>query len=208
MERRISAGILAGGKSKRMGEDKARLWHGGETFLAHLLRELREFDEVLLSVEDRRAWADAPCRVVEDQLPDFGPVEGIYQLLRAARNPYVLVTAIDLQCLTALALQTLAGQIRRNPSRPYDWDEEAAKLGISRTTFRRFFLAYLNLPAGEFLLNARIDRARRLLIETALPVAEIARRCGFADPFYFSRRFRLENGETASAYRDRNRVGG
>lgn len=43
---------------------------------------------------------------------DFGPVEGIYQLLRAARNPYVLVTAIDLQCLTALALQTLAGQIR------------------------------------------------------------------------------------------------
>ena len=97
MERRISAGILAGGKSKRMGEDKARLWHGGETFLAHLLRELREFDEVLLSVEDRRAWADAPCRVVEDQLPDFGPVEGIYQLLRAARNPYVLVTAIDLQ---------------------------------------------------------------------------------------------------------------
>ena len=51
-------------------------------------------------------------RVVEDQLPDFGPVEGIYQLLRAARNPYVLVTAIDLQCLTALALQTLAGQIR------------------------------------------------------------------------------------------------
>lgn len=94
MERRISAGILAGGKSKRMGEDKARLWHGGETFLAHLLRELREFDEVLLSVEDRRAWADAPCRVVEDQLPDFGPVEGIYQLLRAARNPYVLVTAI------------------------------------------------------------------------------------------------------------------
>ena len=112
MERRISAGILAGGKSKRMGEDKARLWHGGETFLAHLLRELREFDEVLLSVEDRRAWADARCRVVEDQLPDFGPVEGIYQLLRAARNPYVLVTAIDLQCLTALALQTLAGQIR------------------------------------------------------------------------------------------------
>lgn len=69
MERRISAGILAGGKSKRMGEDKARLWHGGETFLAHLLRELREFDEVLLSVEDRRAWADAPCRVVEDQPP-------------------------------------------------------------------------------------------------------------------------------------------
>ena len=105
-------------------------------------------------------------------------------------------------------LRALAGQIRRNPSRPYDWDEEAAKLGISRTTFRRFFLAYLNLPAGEFLLNARIDRARRLLIETALPVAEIARRCGFADPFSFSRRFRLENGETASAYRDRNRVGG
>ena len=126
MERRISAGILAGGKSKRMGEDKARLWHGGETFLAHLLRELREFDEVLLSVEDRRAWADAPCRVVEDQLPDFGPVEGIYQLLRAARNPYVLVNASFQQCLTALALQTLAGQIRPGLAGTRGWSRFAA----------------------------------------------------------------------------------
>ena len=112
MERQISAGILAGGKSTRMGEDKARLLYGNQTFLSHLLWELREFDEVLLSVEDRRAWADAPCRLVEDQLPDFGPVEGLYQLLRAARNPYMLVTAIDLQCLTASALRVLAGQIR------------------------------------------------------------------------------------------------
>lgn len=60
MERRISAGILAGGKSKRMGESQGTALHGGETFLAHLLWELREFDEVALSVEDRRAWADAP----------------------------------------------------------------------------------------------------------------------------------------------------
>ena len=112
MERQISAGILAGGKSTRMGEDKARLSYGNQTFLSHLLWELREFDAVLLSVEDRRAWADAPCRLVEDQLPDFGPVEGLYQLLRAARNPYMLVTAIDLQCLTASALRVLAGQIR------------------------------------------------------------------------------------------------
>lgn len=103
-------------------------------------------------------------------------------------------------------IRTLAGRIRQNPELPFDWEAEAEKLGISLTSLRRFFHTYLGTPAGEYLQSARIGRARRMLVETALPIAEIARRCGFADPFYFSRRFRAETGETASSYRFNHRV--
>lgn len=103
-------------------------------------------------------------------------------------------------------INTLAHRIRKNPELHYDWDEEAEKLGISTATLRRFFHSYLGVPAGEFLLNTRIGRARRMLIETVLPIAEIGRRCGFDDPFYFSRRFRKETGETASSYRTHHQI--
>ena len=103
-------------------------------------------------------------------------------------------------------IRDLAARIRRDPAPTPDWEEEAAKLGISLTTFRRFFLAYLGVPAATYLQNARIALARRMLIETNLPIAKIAKKCGFSDPFYFSRRFRLENGETAGSYRERNRT--
>ena len=64
----------------------------------------------------------------------------------------------------------------------------------------------VGVPAATCLQNARIALARRMLIETNLPIAKIAKKCGFSDPFYFSRRFRLENGETAGSYRERNRT--
>lgn len=47
----------------------------------------------------------------------------------------------------------------------------------------------------------RMARARELLDTTDLPIGEIARRLGYADPFYFSHRFRSVHGMTATEYR-------
>ena len=107
----ISAGILAGGQSVRMGRDKTRLSHGGQTFVEHLAKELDGFDEILLSVRRAADWPAAPWALVEDELKEFGPVEGIYQLLRRARNPHVLVVAADLQRLSGAFLQTFAAEL-------------------------------------------------------------------------------------------------
>lgn len=107
----ISAGILAGGQSVRMGRDKTHLSHGGQTFVEHLAKELDGFDEILLSVRRAADWPAAPWALVEDELKEFGPVEGIYQLLRRARNPHVLVVAADLQRLSGAFLQTFAAEL-------------------------------------------------------------------------------------------------
>lgn len=102
---RITAGILAGGGSRRMGRDKACLPYRGQTFLQRVAAAAAEFDELLVSVRDKSAYPGLPYTMVEDELRDFGPVEGIYQLLRAARNPYVLAVAADMQRLTASFLR-------------------------------------------------------------------------------------------------------
>ena len=109
---KITAGILSGGKSSRMGRDKALLSYGECTFLEHLAGELTDFAQVLVSVDEPERWPNLPYPVVADELHGFGPVEGIYQLLRRAETPYLLVTAIDMQNLTAAFLRGFTACLR------------------------------------------------------------------------------------------------
>ena len=82
----------------------------------------------------------------------------------------------------------------------------AADLGISK----RYLQALLASSGTSFVreLNAvRLDRANILLTDprtSALPVAEIAFRCGFLDPGYFARQFRKRFNATPRGWRAMN----
>ncbi len=93
-----------------------------------------------------------------------------------------------------------AMRITLNPELYYDFDAIADEMGVSAATFRRYWLLYIQLQPGEFLIDRRIRKARRLLTETTIRIGEVAAQAGFSDQLYFSRRFRLETGMTASAY--------
>ncbi|AFU02776.1 transcriptional regulatory protein [Nocardia brasiliensis ATCC 700358] len=53
----------------------------------------------------------------------------------------------------------------------------------------------------QWIIDRRMTEARRLLIDTDLPIAEIARRVGIPDPGYFTRLFRRENHASPRAWR-------
>ncbi|QIS09984.1 helix-turn-helix transcriptional regulator [Nocardia arthritidis] len=56
----------------------------------------------------------------------------------------------------------------------------------------------------DWIVERRMTEARRLLTETELPIGEIARRVGMADPGYFTRVFRRENGAPPRRWRERS----
>jgi AraC-like DNA-binding protein len=79
--------------------------------------------------------------------------------------------------------------------------ELARPVQCSVSTLRRHFQQALGMPPYEWILQARIRRARRLLATTTLRVKEIAGQVGFDDPFQFSRAFRLRTGSSPRRFR-------
>ncbi len=73
--------------------------------------------------------------------------------------------------------------------------------GFSRSHFSRMFHARFGLSPQEFLTGLRLRHAVKLLLESDVPIAEIAILCGFSDANYFSRVFRSVHGITPGAYR-------
>lgn len=107
----ISAGILVGGKSSRMGENKARLKYKEQTFFEIVAAACRDFAEIWVSVDERSKYQDLPYPLVEDELSAYGPLEGVYQLLRHIQTKYVLVLATDMPLIQADLLRALAEQV-------------------------------------------------------------------------------------------------
>ena len=77
----------------------------------------------------------------------------------------------------------------------------AELVGLSSWYFARAFKQTAGLPPHRFLLQSRIDRVKQLLVETDLPLAQIAVLVGFADQSHCTRRFRELVGVTPSRFR-------
>ena len=102
----------------------------------------------------------------------------------------------------AATVQAIAAELRARLTEP-DLSPEtlAARHGWSPSTFRRRWGEVMSESPARLLQGLRMQAACRLLVESSLPIHEIAARSGFADEYYFSRRFRLEQGMPPRAYR-------
>jgi len=83
-------------------------------------------------------------------------------------------------------------------------DQITAYMGYGKTHFCALFKARTGLPPLEWLVRHRIERARTLLENGDLSIAEVARRVGFEDAAFFARTFRKRLGSTPSDYRAQN----
>ncbi len=79
----------------------------------------------------------------------------------------------------------------------------AARAGMSERNFTRVFAREVGATPADYVERVRVETARRLLETTGLAVAEVARRCGYANPDTFQRAFVRQLGVTPRDYRRR-----
>lgn len=111
MRRDISVGILAGGKSSRMGTDKALIRIGNERIINRISKELGGFSEIIVSAGRNRAYEELGFCTVYDDNADIGPMEGIRQVLLRAKEEYVFICAADMPFISSKLVDHMAGYI-------------------------------------------------------------------------------------------------
>jgi AraC family transcriptional regulator of arabinose operon len=77
----------------------------------------------------------------------------------------------------------------------------AGHCGLSVSRFAHLFREHTGMPPQQFIDKQRMEQARNLLRFSNLPIGEVARACGFEDPYYFSTRFRKRHGISPRGYR-------
>lgn len=107
----VTAFILAGGKSSRMGTDKALMAWRRRTLLETSLDLARALTREVLIVGDREKFTSYGP-VVEDTFRERGPLAGIHAALRASATDLNLVLAVDLPFVELKFLKYLLSQAR------------------------------------------------------------------------------------------------
>src|SRR5215470_7625949 len=108
----ITGVILAGGKSSRMGQNKALMALGGQRLVDRVVTVMRSvFDDLLMVTNTPEVYAELGVPMVRDVWSEKGSLGGIYSAIYHVATPYCLVVACDMPFLQAAVLHYLLTQI-------------------------------------------------------------------------------------------------
>ena len=163
MEIEVTGVLLAGGKSRRMGEDKRYLVVGEQTLLERGLGVLRSmFHEVLVVIAQDSAPLDIDARIVRDLVPDCGSLGGIYTGLTQATTPYIFAVACDMPFLNQAVITQFTNR------------RDTADIVMARLATRLHPMHALYgkgcLPAMEQMIVARQLKIQELVSHASLRV--------------------------------------
>lgn len=166
----ITVQIMAGGRSSRMGQDKALVRLGGRTLLERAVESWSGWGGGLfLSVghPERAALAPKGTVPVADRYPDCGPLGGLHAGLAVCPTPLLLLYAVDTPLLGPEQAEALVAAIGTADACTYTVEGRPQPLfGLYRTSC---------LPVAAQLLAAGERRMRRLLTQvdtTELPAPD------------------------------------
>lgn len=108
----ISAVILAGGRSTRLGRDKAFLQVNGRPLIEQIVDKVAQLsDEVIIVANDLDAYDQFEALVVADVYPGRAALGGIFSGLKAATKRHALVVACDMPFLSLSLLRYMRGLV-------------------------------------------------------------------------------------------------
>jgi molybdopterin-guanine dinucleotide biosynthesis protein A len=109
----ISAVLLAGGESRRMGKDKTTLLFREKPLWQIQLDLLEKLEpaEIFVSARTDPAWRPRDVHFVADDSPSRGPLSGLAAALARMHTKHLLALAIDMPFMTEKYLRFLCGQI-------------------------------------------------------------------------------------------------
>ncbi|WP_247682410.1 AraC family transcriptional regulator [Pseudoalteromonas sp. MMG013] len=142
------------------------------------------------------AWFTTTKRPILD---DKNKIIGTYGITRHLQKTSTTLANID-------AIKTPVEFIRTNYHNQITVEQLADIAHLSVSALERRFKKHLAKTPKQFLIEIRLEQARKLLIETTLPISSVCFDTGFVDPSYFSKLFKRFFGMTPSQLRTDSQI--
>jgi molybdopterin-guanine dinucleotide biosynthesis protein A len=157
--------ILAGGRSSRMGEDKALMTIDGETMLARSARILRDMDAGLVVMSGSRPGG------IPDRWPETGPVGGIASAVEVLPDGELLVIPVDMPRLGQSVLGPLLADRSLRATR---WAGHPLPMRLTLDASTREVLAQVMTLTGR---DRSVSALQTRIGTTTLPLGGLDTRC-------------------------------
>ena len=115
--------LLMGGKSSRMGQDKAQLLLNGQPFWKRIAQELSACGRLYLSVSqtcDEKALEGYP--IIRDVVPDCGVMGGLYSAFQAIEEDLLFACACDMPFLNRRFIRWMLNRWEEEVQKGRQWD--------------------------------------------------------------------------------------
>ena len=115
--------LLMGGKSSRMGQDKAQLLLGGQPFWKKIAQELSACGRLYLSVSqtcDEKALEGYP--IIRDVVPDCGVMGGLYSAFQAIEEDLLFACACDMPFMNRQLVRWMLNRWEEEGQKGRQWD--------------------------------------------------------------------------------------
>lgn len=184
-------------RSEMIEEAASELCRGDHASV-HILAQLGAQDALIEQA------AHTACQFMREQVYSNWAADSVartlaIQLIRKYSSARLLTEA-PVHGLPDAKLRLVKDYIEQNLEENLSLSMLSGVAALSPIHFARQFKRSTGQSPYQYLLNARIDAAKRLL-RSHLPIAEIAFRCGFAHQEHLTRTFRKLTGTTPAAYR-------
>ena len=163
MQAKVSAVILCGGESRRMGQDKAKLQIGKYTFLEQIVKNIMDNgpDEMFLSVRRKNDYSEIKVTHIEDLEQNKGPLMGIYSVMCVASYEKIWVTSCDMPFIDWQVAEELAAYFEDGIDAVIPVDRTGKKYVLC-AWYRKSILEILKeqLESGDLKVKHLLGRLR------------------------------------------------
>lgn len=103
----------------------------------------------------------------------------------------------------SVTIRRIAGFIRNNYMRKITLDDIASEVYMSKSHVSKIFNEEMGTSITAFINGVRVDKAKILLCDASLSVADVASLTGFEDQSYFAKQFKLITGVSPKKFREK-----
>ncbi|MCX8023789.1 MAG: molybdenum cofactor guanylyltransferase [Thermanaerothrix sp.] len=145
----VSVFVQAGGKSQRMGFNKALAPFLGEPLIQRVIHRVHSLaSEIIVVANDPQPYLGLGYPVVADRIPGLGALGGLYAALSYARYPYVISIACDMPFVNAALLHEAWKRLVQG-----NWDAVIPRSADGLEPFHAVYRRDTCLPAVEQALK-------------------------------------------------------